>query len=239
MTGAGCKSASSNRPLYILLGVLAVVVAAVTFTLPDVEMLDSRQFRLAVFHGADTWANLALFTLAALASAAYIVSSRKGLYHWATGFRHVAMPLWLFNAALGLLSAMLTWSGFSPGELFAEPKLMGTFYVLLGSTLIVGIDSVLAKPKLTAVLDIAMGGALWYLILSASNYMHPDNPMRNPDTDPGIKLRFFVMAGGLLAFWMLVSYLVKKRAAAHSEGDGGSAERTAVLPADEDERETA
>lgn len=204
-------SRRTKRGIYVAMAVLALLVGAVTLSLPQVVAMGTSQFKLVVFHGASTWANLVTFSLAGVLGAVFLASRRKGVYEWESAFRYVSMPLWLVNTGLGLLSATLSWSGFSAGELLSEPRLQATFWILLGSAIIVAVDSVVDRPWIAAVLDLALAGSLWYLILTASPYLHPDNPMRSPDTDPAIRLSFLVMAAGLLAFWTLVTALVRSR----------------------------
>ena len=157
---------------YVVLAAMAVVTAVLVFAIPPDQTLGGL-VRLVIFHGATTWVNLATFTLAALLSAAFLVSGRLGLYWWASAFRYVSLPLWLMNAVLGVVSMRLAWGGFE----WDEPRLRMTFVVLMAALVVFAVDFLVGDRRLAAVLDIALAGVLWYLLMTTHNLAHPDSPV--------------------------------------------------------------
>jgi hypothetical protein len=151
---------------------MAAVTAVLVFAIPPDQTLGGL-VRLVIFHGATTWVNLATFTLAALFSAAFLVTSRLGLYWWASAFRYISLPLWLYNTVLGVLSMRLAWGGFT----WAEPRLQMTFWVLMGALVVFAADFLVGNRRLTAALDIGLAGVLWYLLMTTHNLAHPDSPV--------------------------------------------------------------
>lgn len=171
--GASAPGATGNTTLrWIILAAMAVVTAVLVFAIPPDQSLGGL-VRLVIFHGATTWVNLATFTLAALFSAAFLVSSRLGLYWWASAFRYISLPLWLINTAMGVVSMRLAWGGFE----WAEPRLQMTFWVLLGALVVFAADFLVGNRRLTAALDIGLAGVLWYLLMTSHNLAHPDSPV--------------------------------------------------------------
>ncbi|MDA3935866.1 MAG: hypothetical protein PF636_03240 [Actinomycetota bacterium] len=180
---------------------VGVVVAVLVFSLPpDVQL--GTTLRLVIYHGAQTWVNMAIFTFAALAAVTYLISRNATAYKWATGFRYVAVPLWILNTALGLVSSKVAWGSIN----MEEPRLQATFYLLLGAGLLLAVDFGFDKPLLTALADVAMAGALWFLILGAQNFVHPDSPVMNSGWE--IKGPFFGIVGGIMVMALLASWLV-------------------------------
>ena len=183
------------------IALVGIVVAVLVFTLPpDVQL--GTTLRLVIYHGAQTWVNMALFTFAAVAAAVYLISRNTIAYKWATGFRYVAVPLWILNTVLGLVSSKVAWGAIN----MEEPRLQATFYLLLGAGLLLAVDFGFGKPTLTALADIAMAGALWFLILGAQNFVHPDSPVMQSGWE--IKGPFFGIVGGIMVMALLASWLV-------------------------------
>ena len=210
---------------WIILVVMAVVTAVLVFAIPPDRSLGGL-VRLVIFHGATTWVNLATFTLAALMSAAFLVTSRLGFYWWASAFRYVSLPLWLVNTMLGVISMRLAWGGFE----WAEPRLRMTFWVLLGALVVFAADFLVGNRRLTAVLDIGLAGVLWYMLMTTHNLAHPDSPVF---ASGSMIIAIFlgqVVACFVIAF-ILASFIRDwlARSAAGEEADGeleGTIERT-------------
>lgn len=188
------------------IGLLALVVAYLTATLPLVLGLPLDVFRLVIYHGASTWTNLATFTVTGVLGLAYVVSRRDAVFGWESGFRYVSLPLWVLNTGLGLLSSRLAWGGID----LSEPRLRATFWILLGAGIVAAVDFVLEHKLWTAFADTALAVALWTLILSAPNVIHPDNPVLNPETGGDVKARFFGIVACLLVVWVIVAYLIQR-----------------------------
>ncbi len=194
----------------IIAGIFGAAVATLVFTLPpDVQL--GTTLRLVIYHGAQTWVNMATFTLAAVASLLYLILRREGVYRWAAGLRYLSVALWVLNTGLGLLSSKIAWGAIN----FDEPRLQATFYLLLGAGLVLAVDFVFNKWVYSALADIAMAGAMWWLILGAANFVHPDNPVLNSGWE--IKAPFFGIVGGIFVTAILIASLIAGRIPAEGE----------------------
>jgi hypothetical protein len=181
--------------------VLLGIAAWLTWTMPPVLQLGTL-VRLVIFHGASTWVNMAAFTLAGLAGIAYVVTRRDPLYRIGSAFRYIAVPWWIVNTGLGLLSSRLAWNSIN----LAEPRLQATFWIMLAAGIVLAIDFGFGKRLWSSAADVAMAGVLWTLILGARNFVHPDNPVMN--SGPEIQIPFFGIVGSLFAASLLAAAII-------------------------------
>jgi hypothetical protein len=182
-----------------MLGAIAVLLAVIgyfTWTMPPVLQLGTL-VRLVTFHGASIWVNMAAFTAAGLAGIAYLVTRRDAVYRVGAAFRYLAVPWWIVNTVLGMISSRLAWNSVN----LAEPRLQATFWVMLAAGIVLAVDFGFNKRLFSAIADVVMAGILWTLILGARNFVHPDNPVLN--SGPEIQLPFFVIVGSLFAVGLL------------------------------------
>ncbi len=195
---------SAQRVLLGIAFVSAIAAAVATFMMPPVVQLGTL-VRLVVFHGAYTWVNMGLFTVAGLVSAAFLVSGRIGIYAWSTAFRRLAVVAWIVNTALGMLSAYLSWGSVN----LAEPRLQVTFVLLFLCGVVLALDFFVGRPRLMALADIVMATALWWLILAARDVVHPDSPVMNSGWE--IKGPFFGIVASIAVFALAVTALLSAR----------------------------
>ncbi len=190
-----------KRALFGVIAALLAVVAYLTLTMPPVLQLGTL-VRLVIFHGASTWVNMGLFTLAGVTALAFLATRSDALYSWASAFRYLAVPLWVVNTGLGMVSSRLAWNSVN----LAEPRLQASFWIMLAAGLVLAVDFGLGRKRLTALADVLMAGALWALILGARNFVHPDNPVMN--SGPEIQLPFFGIVGAYAVGMLLAAALI-------------------------------
>jgi len=212
------KTMSPEKRTAVLVAGVALVIAGLLLTnlIPPVEGLGDK-VRLPMFHGGSTWVNMAAFTLMGLCAFGYIVTSRRGLYRWAVGFRYVAATLWLVNTALGVIAAMQTWdftgSSQSPFVVIqADPRLMTQFILLVSLAALLLIDHILESDKLRALGDVIFALLMWILLYvrvfanAEARALHPDNPVLNSALD--IQAPFFGIVGCLFAAVCMFAWLI-------------------------------
>ncbi len=153
---------------------VALAVAAVLLTPPDQKL--GGMVRFVMYHGASTWVNMLTFTLAGALGLATL-AGRERARAYGEAFRWVALPHWVVNTILGLISMRLIWGGI----LWNEPRLMMTFGILAGALLVLAAQFLLDSPKVPAALDAVLAAALWFLVLVLPNLFHPDSPVFNSD----------------------------------------------------------
>jgi hypothetical protein len=174
-TSAPAKTRSNDKILWGVFGaaiVACAVLVAVTPYYPPPEQL-GHWLKLVLFHGASTWVNLATFTLAGILAVAYLATRRPGVYAYTAATRYVSFSLWIFNTALGMASAWLTWgSGF-----MGEPRLRWSFVILLALAVAMAFDILADKPVLHASIDIAIALGVWAFVLFTPREIHPQSPV--------------------------------------------------------------
>ncbi|MDI6713331.1 MAG: hypothetical protein QMD96_08845 [Anaerosomatales bacterium] len=153
---------------------VALAVAAVLLTPPDQKL--GGMVRFVMYHGASTWVNMLTFTLAGALGLATL-AGRERARAYGEAFRWVALPHWVVNTILGLISMRLIWGGI----LWNEPRLMMTFGILAGALLVLAAQFLLDSPKVPVALDAVLAAALWFLVLVLPNLFHPDSPVFNSD----------------------------------------------------------
>jgi hypothetical protein len=183
---------------------LAAVCAVFVFTIPPDERI-GEMVRFVMFHGASTWVNMGTFTLAGVAGLAYLLGSTK-LGRWGEAFRWIALPHWLINTVLGVMSMKLLWGGVK----WDEPRLWMSFGLLGGSAMILAVQLLFDHPKIPAVLDAVLALSLWTLVLVLPNLFHPDSPVFSSGNFAFIG-RFLGMVVSVAAIAGVVATLVARR----------------------------
>lgn len=174
---------------------LMAATAAFAFSMPEEQRLGAL-VRLVTFHGASTWVNMMLFTVAGVLAVAFLATDAASIGRWGAGVRYVALPLWLANTGLGILSSKLAWGAVN----WTEPRLQASFWILIGAAVVLVIDVAVDRPRIAAVADVVLVVAFWALLLSAPNLMHPDNPVLNSGWDVKAPFLGMVVAwGGAMA----------------------------------------
>lgn len=214
--------ASRMRPSTsaLVAGAIAALALAM-FTasrFPAVEGLGTK-VRLPVFHGALTWANLAVFALMALLAIVFIATRRSGVLRYGSGLRWVSVPMWMVGSGLGLYAALNTWdlTG-SKSSVFsvvtADPRLMAQFWVLLLGCLLLLLPLFLESAVGLAIGDIVFNLAMWTLMLRAifgpGRALHPDSPVWN-SPEMIIKLIFVGIFVALFVSALLVAWALSRR----------------------------
>lgn len=206
-----------RRALVLPIAALVGAVAYLTLTFPPVLQLGTL-VRLVIFHGASTWINMGLFTLAGVSGLSYLIFRREGLYRWASAFRYLAVPLWLVNTGLGMVSSRLAWNSVN----LAEPRLQASFWIMLAAGIVLAVDFGFGRKTWTALADVSMAGVLWALILGVRNFVHPDNPVMN--SGPEIQIPFFAIVGAYALAALLVAALVATAEQLPAEDDHSAPE---------------
>jgi hypothetical protein len=210
---------------------------------PAVEGLGTK-VRLPVFHGALTWANLAVFALMAIVAIIFIATRSDGVFRFEGGLRWVSVPMWIVGSALGLNAALNTWdlTG-SQSSVFsvvtADPRLMAQFWVLLLALLLLLLPLFVESAVGIAIGDLVFNAAMWTIMLRAilgpGRALHPDSPVWNsPELE--IKLVFVgiflsLFASALFAAWAL-STRVRTPAELAAHHARIAADSTSVPPAE-------
>lgn len=202
-----------KRRMWFAAGTVALAASAIglALSMPKEAQLGAT-IRFVTFHGASTWVSMALFTIVGAFGLAYLLLRRADVSRWEAALRYVAMPLWLFNTVLGMISSKLAWGGVN----WSEPRLQASFWILIAAAVVLVIDVMADRPMVSAAADLLLAIGFWTLLLSSPNLMHPDNPVLNSGSD--IQVPFFGMVatwGGAMA---CVAAVIRTFLHAHARG---------------------
>jgi hypothetical protein len=205
--------AKTDRILWIVIAVSVVACAAFVFFTP-VEAMLGQYLKLVLFHGASIWVNVLSFTTAGALAVAYLVNRRPGTYAYVASARYVSFGLWLFNTALGMVSAWMTW-----GDSFIrEPRLQASFWIILLLGMAMALDIMMDKPRLHAAFDIGIAVAIWLLVFVPAKDIHPNNPVFASGWQ--IKALF----GGMVVTWAVAVFSLIRIWAERLARDGAGVE---------------
>lgn len=189
---------------------VALAAGAVLLTPPDQKL--GGMVRFVMYHGASTWVNMLTFTIAGALGLATL-AGRERARAYGEAFRWVALPHWVVNTILGLISMRLIWGGI----LWNEPRLMMTFGILAGALLVLAAQFLLDSPKVPAALDAVLAAALWFLVLVLPNLFHPDSPVFNSENRVYIAT-FFGMVASVALIVVPIALAVARRKPAAERG---------------------
>lgn len=199
------KTASITLITLIALAVIGCTVSILSIP-PDATL--GTMVRFVMFHGASTWVNMGTFTLAGVLGLVYVAGGHR-VRVWNEALRWFSLALWVVNSALGILSMKLLWGGI----LWDEPRLMMTFGILAAAITTLALQLIFDHPAIPAVLDAAIAGTLWFLVLVLPNLFHPDSPVFSSG-DPAFIIGFFGMVGTIaLAAFSIVALIGSARTA--------------------------
>jgi hypothetical protein len=155
--------------LWLALSLLAV--AALALASPAEATLGANA-RVVYLHGAWVWASLAAFILAALIGLAGLILRKSHLHRWSRAWGRSALLFWVTYLPISLWAMQTNWNGL----FLAEPRWrFALVFAVTGILLQLGLSFL---PAIWASIgNIAFVLALFGMMLSTENVMHPPSPM--------------------------------------------------------------
>lgn len=160
------------RALWIGLLLTAFLIALFTAFSPLERTLGDRA-RLVYFHGAWVWAGKAAFAAAAVAGLAGLVLRSRSWQRASLACGRAGMVFWLTYLPLSLYLQVVNWGGiFWDEPRWRIPLMFGVVGLLLQLGLWLMDDL-----RLVSVANLIFGTALWWLLGTIQNVLHPDSPI--------------------------------------------------------------
>jgi hypothetical protein len=159
--------------LWFFLSLLAV--AGVTLISPPEATLGSN-VRVVYLHGAWVWTSLATFIAAAIVGLVALISRRITLHQWSRALGRTGLFFWITYLPLSLWAMQTNWNGL----FLAEPRWrFAMIFAITGILLQLGLSFL---PVIwSSVGNIAYVIALFIIMNSTENVMHPPGPMLESD----------------------------------------------------------
>ncbi len=197
----GARLSLSNRSLWIGLLVTALAIGLVASIAP-VERTLGDNARLVYFHGAWVWAGKLAFGAAAAAGLVGLVRRSAGWQRASLTLGQTGMVFWLTYLPLSLYVQQVNWGGI----FWDEPRWRIPLMFGIGGLLLqIGLW-LMDNLRLASAANLVFGVALWWLLGSAQNVLHPDSHiLQSNATD--IQVFFAILLALSLVFGMLLALL--------------------------------
>ncbi|MBT3390383.1 MAG: hypothetical protein HN413_08230 [Chloroflexi bacterium] len=173
-----------TKPLPLLvLSLLAI--AGVTYLGPAEATLGTN-VRVVYLHGAWVWTAMAAFIAAGAVGLLAFILRRKPLHHWSRAIGRTGLLFWISYLPISLWAMQANWNGL----FLAEPRWRVALVFAIGGLLLqIGL-TLLENPIWASGFNIAYIIALFSVLQTTANVMHPPAPMLESDAWR-IQLYFF------------------------------------------------
>ena len=178
-----------------------VAVAVVTIISPPEATLGPN-VRVVYLHGAWVWTSLAAFITAAIVGLIGLITHRFTLHIWSRAWGRTGLFFWITYLPLSLWAMQSNWNGL----FLAEPRWrFAMVFAITGILLQLGLSFL---PVIwSSVGNIAYVGALFVIMQSTENVMHPPGPMIESDFG---RIQIFFYSLTLMLFfaaWQVARWL--------------------------------
>lgn len=152
-----------------------LVVAGVTLISPPEATLGSN-VRVVYLHGSWVWTSLAAFIAAALVGVAALATRRITLHGWSRALGRTGLFFWITYLPLSLWAMQSNWNGL----FLSEPRWhFAMIFAITGILLQLGLTFL--PVSWSSIGNIAYVVALFVVMNSTENVMHPPGPMLESD----------------------------------------------------------
>jgi len=188
-----------NSPLLWFV-IIMLVIAGYTLLGPPEATLGTN-VRVVYLHGAWVWAALAGFIAAGVVGLIGLITQRAKLHQWSRSLGRTGLFFWITYLPISLWAMETNWNGL----FLAEPRWrMAAVFAVGGLLLQIGLTLV-EKPAWASGFNLAYVVALFIVLNTTENVMHPPSPMLDSDARR-IQL-FFV---GLNVLTLLAAWQVSR-----------------------------
>lgn len=193
------------RALWAGLLLAALGLALVTAIAP-VERTLGENARLVYFHGAWVWAGKIAFGAAAIAGLVGLLRSSQVWQKVSLSLGRTGLFFWLTYLPLSLYVQQVNWGGI----FWDEPRWRIPFmFGVVGVLLQIGL-ALIDDYRIASFANLIFGGALWWLLGSIQNVLHPDSPIAQSGALDikvffGLLVLISLVFGGLLARLLYLS----------------------------------
>jgi hypothetical protein len=155
-----------------LLG-LAAIIALLLALIPPEKMLGPI-IRPVFLHGALVQAGLIAFAAAGVLGLLYFLQKSPAIIRWCLALQETAVAVWIVYALSSMVTTRLAW-----GEWIAwdEPRVRASIHVLWFAIACLLLVKWMNHPTFTAIANIVIAAAVWFLIKGAGLLRHPFDPI--------------------------------------------------------------
>jgi hypothetical protein len=195
------------RRRHILSFLLLVAACVALAGLAPVDGVLGTSVRIVYLHGASVWAALAAYAAAAAAGLAGFVLRKDLLHRWSVGLARAATASWIAALLLSLAAMQTSWNGLY----LAEPRWQIGVRFGITAVLLQTAVTILRRPRLASLVNIAFFGLLAASLVGADAVMHPSSPVFTSDS-AGIRFSFVALLGCALAASLVLARMLRANA---------------------------
>ncbi len=190
----------TNRPArgWLAWGVPVVLIAAGTLIViaapPEATLGDA--IRYVYVHVSLTWAGMLAFAAAGLLGLGVAATGRRAAAAWMRRLGLAAVGLYAASVAVSALAAQASWGG----VFWQEPRMRAALQALALAAIVLIVDRLIDRPRLTAGLQIALALAVIVYVPAQAAILHPGDAAQ---TTPSLAIRLTFLS--LLAVELLLA----------------------------------
>ena len=185
--------------LWLILTLLAIALFA---TIGPAEKTMGVNVRVVYLHGVWVWTALASFAAASALGLLGLITHRLTLHHWSRALGRTGLLFWVTYLPISMWAMQTNWNGI----FLAEPRFrMAVVFAIGGLLMQIGI-TIAEDPAWASVANIIYAIALFGVLRSTENVMHPPSPILSSDAWH-IQVYFF----GMLILTLILAAQVAHR----------------------------
>jgi hypothetical protein len=187
-----------SRGLRLLVPIGLVAIGAVIVTLAPAERTLGEGIRWVYVHVALVWAGTLALAVAGVTGLALLFSRRTTIADWIEPIWRAGLLAFALGIVFSMIAARVNWGA----VLLAEPRMVASIRFLAIAVILQAIATLVARPRVTALLAVVTFVLLLIDVGGAQLVMHPRDPVRTA-TSSAIQLTFaslFAVATALTAW---------------------------------------
>jgi hypothetical protein len=166
-------SRPSHLRTWIAMAALGAVAVLILLLVPPEKTLGDI-IRAVFLHGALVQVGLIAFGAAGILGIAFLITRNDTIYRWCLAVQTTAVIVWVAYSLSSTVTTRLAW-----GEWIAwdEPRVRASIHVLWFSLVCLVLVLWVNQRIFTAVANVIVAGAVWFLIKGAGLLRHPFDPI--------------------------------------------------------------
>ncbi len=165
-------SVSNKTKVLILTGVLFFIAVLLIWRSPSEQTLGNL-VKLIYFHGAVVYTAFFSFMIAGILGALYLIKASPLTYRWLIAFQKTAFLFWVVYFMSSIILTYLAWGGVG----WMEPRFQLAIRILVVISIVFLVTIWVERPKIIALLNLALFLTVFILTSRVGRIFHPSNPI--------------------------------------------------------------
>jgi hypothetical protein len=198
----------SNQGTWVAMIVLGIVAALLLWFVPPEKTLGDI-IRAVFLHGALVQVGLIAFAAAGILGIAFLITHNDAVYRWCLAVQTTAVIVWVAYSLSSTITTRLAW-----GEWIAwdEPRVRASVHVLWFSITCLALVLWVNQRPFTAVANVIVAGAVWFLIKGAGLLRHPFDPIGTSNSS-FYQMLYLILVAIILAMAVFLARWLQTRRA--------------------------